>query len=192
MWNAFWLDQSNKGSDLLGGYVQFARCPQEKVMSSLFCGELPRLDEVAFWPGQMIFWTRSKNSVSKLLWYLLSSYCSCQSTKFVPHWCLHGGSVSSSRIYVSLFWLEQHHASGADNSLGREIIRPAKLRFRVLHFRVIILVSCSQLFRFTLVSQVLSCVKQLFSVKKQPESHVALASAGKQRAARHRQKADVG
>lgn len=35
--------------------VEFARCPEEKVMSSLFCGELPRLDEVAFWPGQMIF-----------------------------------------------------------------------------------------------------------------------------------------
>lgn len=91
------------GPDPPGGCVEFARCPEEKVMSSLFCGELPRLDEVAFWPGQMIFWTRSKNSVSKLLWYLLSRYCSCQSTKCVPHSCLHGRSVSFSRIYVAVF-----------------------------------------------------------------------------------------
>lgn len=48
-------NQSNKGLDPPGGYVEFARCPEEKVMSSLFCSELPRLDEVAFWPGQMIF-----------------------------------------------------------------------------------------------------------------------------------------
>lgn len=103
MWIAFWFHQSNKGLDLPGGYVEFARCPEEKVMSSLFCSELPRLDEVAFWPGQMIFWTRSKNSVSKLLWYLLSRYCSCQSTKCVRHSCLHGRSVSCSSIYIALF-----------------------------------------------------------------------------------------